>query len=166
MDDVAARFREFVFLDRRRATQGLTPAELAQWSALKRLLGRALTPELSDERSDERASLRVPLRMRVSFASLGALGHCLMTNLSRGGLFVAAEPLLPIGTRVVLRLHVEAEARTLEVAAEVVSHGVGPSRVEPRGMGLRFIDTDGAQRKELDAIYERALLAAFPSGKK
>jgi uncharacterized protein (TIGR02266 family) len=167
VSDIGARFREFVSLDRRRAQEGLSPAELSRWAALKRYLGRELAPGLSDERADERGSLRVPARMRVSFASLGQLGHCLMTNLSRGGLFVATDHLLAIGTRVLLRLHVEHEARTLEVPAEVVSQNVGPAAAQQRGIGLRFLDVDPPVRKELDALYERALAAAaLPTGKK
>jgi uncharacterized protein (TIGR02266 family) len=167
VNDVASRFREFVHLDRLRAREGLTPAELSRWAALKRFLGRELAPGVSDERSDQRGSLRVPARMRVSFDSLGQLGHCLMTNLSRGGLFVATEHLLAIGTRVVVRLHVEREGRTLEVPAEVVSHHVGPTAAQQRGFGLRFADLDAPLRKELDALYERALeAAAIPRGNK
>ena len=161
MGDVAASFRAFVFLDRKQAREGLSPAELARWKALKRELSRELSG-FEDERADQRGSLRVPVRLRVSFASMGELGHALMTNLSRGGLFVATDLLLEIGTRLVLRLHVEGASKGLEVQAEVVSQGLGPRGDPKRGLGLRFVETEAALRKELDALYERALAAAGP----
>jgi uncharacterized protein (TIGR02266 family) len=162
VSDVAARFRAFVFLDRKRAREGLSPAELARWTSLKRQLGRELSGDCDDRRADQRGSLRVPARMRVSFASIGELGQSLMTNLSRGGLFVATELVLEIGTRVTLRLHVGGAEKDLEAQAEVVSLGLGPRGDPKRGLGLRFVETEGAVRRELDALYERALEAAAP----
>ena len=160
MNDVAASFRVFVFLDRKQAREGLTASELARWAALKRELTRELSGEGELEREGQRASLRVPAKLRVSFASLGELGQSLITNLSRGGVFVATDLVLEIGTRVVLRLHVDEPGKDLEVQAEVVSRNLGPKGDPKRGLGLRFVDSDGALRRELDALYERALEAA------
>jgi Tfp pilus assembly protein PilZ len=160
-DDIAARFREYVFLDRKRAREPLSPAELARWTLLKRHLGRVLQGGPDDERADQRASLRVPAQLRVSFASLGQLGEALITNLSRVGLFVATDHLLELGTRVVLRIELVWEEKDLEVVAEVVSQNLGP-RGPQRGLGFRFAEVEGELRKRLDALYERALLAAVP----
>ena len=81
MSDVAARSRAFVFLDRKQAREGLSPAELGRWTA----------PQ-----------------------------------------------------------------------AEVASRDLGPRGDPKRGLGLRFVETEGAVREELDALYERALEAAGP----
>lgn len=160
MSDVAASFRVFVFLDRKQSREGLSPAELARWEALKRELSRKLSGDAGEERAGQRASLRVPASLRVSFASLGELGHALITNFSRGGVFVSTEHLLELGSRVTLRLHVDQPGKDLEVQAEVVSQNLGPKGDPRRGMGLRFADADPAVRRELDALYERALEAA------
>ena len=160
MSDVVASFRAFVFLDRKRMREGLTPAELSRWTALKRELARELSDGYDDERADQRASVRVPMKLRVSFASMGELGQALITNLSRGGLFVATDHGLELGTRVVLRLHVEEAGKGIEVQAEVVSRNLGPRGDPRRGLGLRFVEAEGPLRKELDALYERALEAA------
>ena len=160
MSDVAANFRVFVFLDRKQTREGLTPSELARWTALKRELTRELSGDGDEERVNQRDSLRVPARLRVSFASLGELGQALITNLSRGGVFVATDHLLEIGTRVVLRLHVDQPGKDVEVNAEVVSLDLGPRGSPQRGVGLRFVDAEAAVRRELDALYERALEAA------
>jgi len=193
--DVGEKFRVFVFLDRKQAREGLAAPELARWQALKHELARELGCD-DDERADQRASLRVPVKLRVTFASMGELGQALMTNLSRGGLFVETDHPLEIGTRVVLRLHVEgagkaaqpprsgpellwssakpsgggppldeAAPKGLEVEAEVVSQDLGPRGSPRRGLGLRFVETDVALRRELDALYERALEAAGTRGR-
>jgi uncharacterized protein (TIGR02266 family) len=159
-DDIAGRFREFVFLDRKRAREPLSPAELTRWTLLKRLLGRELHGAHADDRADQRASLRVPAQLRVSFASLGELGEALITNLSRGGLFVATGHPLAIGTRVTLRVQLAGEEKDLEVVAEVVSQNLGPRGTHQRGLGFRFAEVEGEVRRRLDALYERALQAA------
>ncbi|HZO10250.1 MAG TPA: TIGR02266 family protein [Myxococcota bacterium] len=161
-DDIAARFREFVFLDRRRAHGPLSPSEFTRWTLLKRLLGRELQGAHADSRADQRDSLRVPAQLRVSFGSLGELGEALITNLSRGGLFVATSHPLEIGTRVTLHVQLAGEEKDLEVVADVVSQNLGPRGTPQRGLGFRFAEVEGELRKRLDALYERALLAAAP----
>jgi uncharacterized protein (TIGR02266 family) len=161
-DAIAARFREFVFLDRKLAREPLSLAELSRWTLPKRHLGRVLHGEHADVRADQRASLRVPAQLRVSFESLGQLGDALITNLSRGGLFVATEHLLEIGTRVTLRIQVIGAEKDLEVVGEVVSQNMGPLGTPQRGLGFRFAEVEGELRKQLDALYERALQAAVP----
>ena len=160
MSDVAASFRAFVFLDRKQAREGLSPSEFARWESLKRELSRELSGEGGAEQAHRRASLRVPARLRVSFASLGELGQALITNFSRGGVFVATDQVLELGVRVTLRLHVDRPGKDIEVQAEVVSQNLGPKGDPKRGIGLRFADAEPAVRKELDALYERALEAA------
>lgn len=158
MPDVIGQFREYIRLDRKNRSEGLDSVELERWSFLKRKLGKEFSPGLSDARSDERTSVRVPTRLCVDFASDSELRGQLMTNLSRGGLFVATKYNLPIGDRVKLVIHIGLDDRTLEVHAEVVSHNVGPHfEPEARGMGLRFLDTDAAVQRQLDELYESSL---------
>jgi len=166
LPDVVGQFREYIRLDRKHQSEGLNPVEIERWSLLKRKLGKEFSPGLSDLRSDERTSVRVPTRLRVDFASDSELRGQLMTNLSRGGLFVATKYNLPIGDRVELSIHVGPDDRMLEVGAEVVSHDVGPHfEPESRGMGLRFLETDAATQRELHELYERSLRKAVPKPK-
>ncbi len=160
MSDTAANFRVFVFLDRKQAREGLSPSELVRWTALKRELAREFSGDADTQRAHQRSSLRLPTKLRVSFASLGALGQALITNLSRGGVFIATDHLLEIGTRVTLRLHVDQPGKDVEAQAEVVSQNLGPRGDPKRGIGLRFVDAEPAVRHELDPLYERALEAA------
>ena len=149
-------FRAFVELDRRRAS-GLDPFELRRWLDLKRRLARHFHPELSDREADRRASIRVPVQMRVTFRDVGELKRCWMTNLSRGGLFVATEHPAPIGTELTLRLTIAEGGDEIELPVAVVSHDLDPSFQRRRGMGLRFRELRPDLEKKLGDLYEAAL---------
>jgi uncharacterized protein (TIGR02266 family) len=158
VQDAITQFRSFIELDRKHRAEGLTSAEAERWSTLKRRFAKQFSPHLSDERADERASVRVPTRLRVDFSSVAELRDQRMTNLSRGGLFVATTHLLDIGTKVTLLLAVGTGGERLEVPAEVASHNVGPRfSVDPPGMGLRFLDMPAATKRALETLYETSL---------
>lgn len=161
MRDPAQRLREYAQLDRKRADQGLTPVELKRWIALKRALSAEFTPGVSAERADQRNSVRVPTRLAVSFRNEGELRRDLMTNLSRGGLFVETDQPCEIGTRLLLRIDLGEGDEMLEVPTEVVSLNVAPDlRTERHGMGLRFLTLDAEVQQRVDAFYERKLKEA------
>lgn len=161
MQDVASRFREYIQLERRRDGSGLSPEEYDQWVLLKRYLSRRFSPGVSDERADERRSVRIPTRLTVTFRDERELRSSLMTNLSRGGVFIATERPAEIGTTLELRIDLAASGDHIDVPAEVVSlnvgPGLGPSR---RGMGLRFRPAGEEMQRKLDELYERQLKEA------
>ena len=153
--DVQAVFREFMRLERKRGKEGLSVAELQQWTGLKQALSQRLQPDLKNQHGARRESVRVPVRLDVSFASYGEIRESLMTNLSRGGLFVATESPLDIGTKIQLTIRLRALERPLEVMTEVVSQNLGHDlRREAAGMGLRFMDLSPAQQQLIDDLYE------------
>lgn len=161
MQDVSSRFREYIQLERRRDADGLSPVDLARWTLLKRFLSRRFSPELSDGRADERRSVRIPTKLTVSFRDQHQLRSSLMTNLSRGGVFIATERPAEMGTVLELRIDVSESGERIDVAAEVVSLNVGPdcSKLE-RGMGLRFRPTSEEMHKKLDELYVHQLKEA------
>jgi uncharacterized protein (TIGR02266 family) len=162
--DVPALFREYVRLDRRRREDGLSAAELARWNELKRRLNATFSPPDRPEHEERRESVRVPVRLRMHFETAGQLRRCLLTNLSRGGVFVCTPSPPPIGTQLVLRIEVDEGGLEIEVAGEVVSSNVGPDLTHrQRGMGVRFVDPSPAAQAVLDRLYESAL--ATPSGR-
>ena len=135
-----------------------SPRELERWTTLKRLLEKRFSPGLRGESTDRRASTRVPTQLAVRFGSVGELEQSLMTNLSRGGVFVATEHVPEIGTRFDLRLAIGKKGRELVVPVEVVSQNIGPRFERGRkGMGLRFLELDPETRREIDDLYEKAL---------
>jgi uncharacterized protein (TIGR02266 family) len=155
--DIATRFREYVRLDRQRREAGLTPAELERYEAVKRFLSIHFAPD-RPEVADTRDSVRVPTRLRVSFASDRELGRCLMTNLSRGGVFVETRSPLKLKTCFTLTIHVDRPKREISVPVEVVSVGVGPDFArEQQGMGLRFLEVTPEIDKQLRELYEQSV---------
>lgn len=152
-------FRIFLELDRRRG-RGLEPHEFRRWLELKRQLAREFQPSVSDEQADRRGSIRVPARMQVQLGDVGELRRCWMTNLGRGGLFVATEHLIPIGTRLTLRIELSASGEILELPAAVACHNLDPQFQNRSGMGMRFLDLTPEMEKRLDDLYEGALRRA------
>ena len=156
--DVATRLREFSRLEKKRAERGLTPAELRRWVALKGMLNRSFSPGIGKARANERASVRVPTRLGASFETVGEIRRSLMTNLSRGGVFLRTEDLVDLGTRFELCIHIDESGEDIRVRVEVVSHNVGPGfGTDEHGRGLRFLDMDEATQKQVDELYERSL---------
>jgi len=154
--DIAARFREYVRLDQQQREGGLSPAELHRWQALKSLLSLHFAPNRPKGVADTRDSVRVPTRMKVSFASDRELVGCLMTNLSRGGVFVQTERPLELHTCFTLIIHVDSPRLELAVPVEVVSVGVGPAFArDKQGMGLRFRTMSAGLEKQIRDLYER-----------
>lgn len=161
MQDLASRFREYIQLERRRDGAGLSTAEYERWEQLKRFLSRRFNPEVSDEQADERRSVRIPTRLTATFRDEVELRSSLMTNLSRGGVFIMTDRPLEIGASLALRIDLADSGESLDVPVEVVSCNVGPGFDQSRrGMGLRFRPTSDEMQRKLDELYERQLKEA------
>ena len=156
--DVAARFREYVRLDRQKREVGLTPTELRRLHALEAALQQHFDPGKPPIVAEQRRSVRVPTRVRASFATDGELVRSLMTNISRHGVFVQTDHPLDLHDRFVLHIHVDRPKRDIAVPVEVVSLGIGPRfAADKRGMGLRFLEADPAVEKEIQELYEQSV---------
>ncbi len=155
MADVHLLFREYTHLDRKRTGDGLTPREFDRWRLLARELARRFSKGRPGGGSERRESVRVPTRLKVAFESRDQVVQALMTNLSRGGLFInTALPPEP-GTRFDLKLQIEASGETLEIPSEVVSVHVGSGfSTGEMGMGVRFLNMSEELRKKVDDLYE------------
>ncbi len=150
--------REFARLEKKREGEGLSLRELERWSALDDALrtefkkqGAAAKPE------DRRASRRVATLLSVRFQSLGEARHSLMTNVSRGGVFIYTETPAEIGTRIELKISIDENGSEIVVPAEVMTQNLAPDMSSTsQGMGLRFLDMDEPTRKQVDELYGRA----------
>jgi uncharacterized protein (TIGR02266 family) len=159
---VAGPLRDFMALNQRRRDDGLSPADMMRWSQLKDTLHRHFEPDVEEQGAQSRASMRVPLVLDVNFESRGEVHKCLMTNLSAGGLFVATESPLPIDTRFNLRIRVGKTGEEIELPGEVASVEVNANLTkEERGMGIRFLNLDDAQREQVAELYEDAIKTAI-----
>ena len=156
--DVSTRFREYVRLDRQRRESGLSLEDMHRWRALKRFLSIHFSPDRPEKVDDQRESVRVPTRIKVSFAADRELARCLMTNISRGGMFVQTDHPLELETTFMLTIHVESPPRDISVPVKVVSVGVGPAFAQDkRGMGLRFLEMSPEADKQLRELYESSV---------
>ncbi len=165
MADIALLFHRYMSLESRRKSSSLSVVELEEWSELKEILNTHFQPGVSKEHAAQRDSIRVPTHLNVSFESYGEIREVLMTNLSRGGIFVASDRPLPIGTKVRVKIRVEESGNVINVPGEVVSQNIGADLVtEERGMGLRFVGLNPSQKKVVDALYQKALQGAFELG--
>jgi uncharacterized protein (TIGR02266 family) len=162
MRNMPAVFREYIGLDRRRASpEGISVAEYQRWVELKRILNRHFQPGVQDTHADKRESVRVPVRLHMGFETYGEIRQSLMTNLSRGGLFIATPNPLEMGAKLQLRIRIEESQLELELEAEVASLNSGPGLLtEELGMGVKFVRLSEDQMKGVDDLYERSLRRA------
>jgi uncharacterized protein (TIGR02266 family) len=151
-------FLEYARLDRKRARSELTVAELERWTALKRQLNRHFSPGLDDELADRRQSVRVPTRLCCSFESFGTFERALITNLSRGGVFIETASPLPIGAKLRMRIVIAKSGAEMEVSGVVVSRNLGPRyEAGKAGMGVQFSETAPEIVKKINDLYEQVI---------
>lgn len=102
----------------------------------------------SDERSafrERRSTPRFAARIKVNFRSIDELVTAYTTDLSQGGLYVAASVQLPPGTLVLLSLEVPdggAPARIAAKVAYVLSAEDAAAQGRQPGMGMQFRQED------------------------
>ncbi len=155
MKDTLSIFRAYMQLERRRA-EGLSPEELERWVELGQRLDRAFGGRRAQDGSQRRATPRVPTLLNVCFEDYQDIGSVLMTNISRGGIFVPTDRPIPIGTEVKLRIRIEEPATEIVLLGEISSHNVGPKLdAARRGMGIRFKNLSEREQKLVDDLYER-----------
>jgi uncharacterized protein (TIGR02266 family) len=158
MPDMPGLLRAYMALDKRRKAGGLSPADMARWSQLKNSLSHHFEPGVDKKHAESRASVRVPLALNVNFESRGEVRKCMMKNLSAGGIFVATESPLPIGTPFNVRIRIERTGEEVELPGEVVSVGVSANlATEEHGMGIRFVHLTEEQQEKVAEFSEQVM---------
>ena len=164
--NMAGLFREFMALERRQASDdGFSMSDYQRWMDLKRILNRHFQPGLKERHADRRESIRVPVKLRLGFDSYGDMRECLMTNLSRGGLFISTASPLPLGSKLRLWIKVGESGDEVDLEGEVASHNSGPGLLtEECGMGVKFVRLSEEQEKAVENLFERSLRQAIERG--
>lgn len=161
MANLPAVFREYKRLEATRDSTGLSLDELTRWTMLKRILAEHFRPGAGEMFADKQSSLRVPVRLRVEFTDQGSLRQYLMTNISRGGVFIATEDPLPIGTSLELRIRMGDSGRLIQLKGEVASVNTGADlKSEEHGMGVRFAGLSHEDEVIVKELYGQAMEAA------
>lgn len=93
--------------------------------------------------------LRVTAQFHITFRTVDALVVAYSANLSRGGLFLKTNRLLPIGSVISLVIRLPDGMGDLEAPCSVIFVRDG-SDEQPAGMGLKFIDPDAAIQKRIE----------------
>ncbi len=106
---------------------------------------------------------RYPVSLRVDYSTRDAFLANHVSNLSRGGLFIASERPLPVNAELDLVLILPgAEARIQARGRVIWNYDIrkGTSHVTP-GMGIKFLDMPSSDRQRL-ADYLATLQPATP----
>lgn len=111
---------------------------------------------------DRRQAGRVEARVKVTRAMAGMFLDNHTVNLSTGGFFLATDRLVPLGTRLDLRLSFEEEGRTVAATGVVVWANGAARPGQPRGFGVRFVMLRAADRKFLEEWVARIRDEASP----
>ncbi len=137
----------FEALDERRHLDAgsLDESEHFRWSCLRSELEQSLFQASQDIGADRRQSLRTPVCMAVRYWTAEELCDRSINTLSEGGLFVATDKTLPLGTRMELDIELMKEEHRLKLTGEVVSI-IQSESPEQRGMGIKFVDLPYEQR--------------------
>lgn len=101
-------------------------------------------------RVEERVTTRVPTRVQVAYARIDDFLEDYAANVSIGGMFIACDKPLDLGTRFRLKFRLPDRGRPVETFGEVrwiVRPGEGP---QP-GMGVRFDALSPADRREVES---------------
>lgn len=147
---------EFMSLNRRRlfGAPPLGVAELARWQRLRRELSERYGDRLQGLLSavERRAHFRFPTHLEVRFDTGGGLRSACLANISEGGMFVALEEPLAVGTP--LRLTLCAPQGSIALPGQVAwtRRAGGPDG--PAGMGVRFVALSDEQRDLVAAVVE------------
>lgn len=114
---------------------------------------------------DGRNQTRVPIELKVDYKKVNSFFADYTKNISKGGTFIKTKKPLPIGTQFLFKLTVPKREAAFELLGEVVwarTEGDEP------GMGIRFVYSTDAQRKEFEGVVEHMMsdaLGAHVSGK-
>jgi uncharacterized protein (TIGR02266 family) len=108
-----------------------------------------------------RERLRVPLETEMIFSAEGEYHAGVAVNVSRGGLFLSANHLLPVDSRVTVYLSSPgaSDHALLETPAKVVwVKERGISSALPAGMGVSFVEKKELVERHLDAMVVESLV--------
>jgi len=149
MPDHLKLFREYAELDRKRSGAGVTPLEFQRWLDLDGRLGA----RFRGRGAEPRESPGSRTRLRVDFRTPDQFRAAYISELSRGGMFVATPFAPEIGTELVLRIHIHTTQQDLELSGVVATNNVSDGfSTDLLGMGVHFVSLTPEQRLALDKL--------------
>jgi uncharacterized protein (TIGR02266 family) len=105
------------------------------------------------EHDNARRFPRATVVMEVRYRSTGSFLVSYSLNLSKGGLFLETDDLLPLGTKIPVRFTVPNASAPVETMAQVIWRREVPSADGmPRGLGLQFDELESNIGAQIDAL--------------
>jgi len=111
--------------------------------------------------ADGRVHLRAPIELKVEYKKLNTFFSDYTKNISKGGTFIKTERPLKIGTEFVFKLFVPSRPDPFTLRGSVAwihsAEQPPPPTIQPppdRGMGIRFLYTDDAQKRAFESVVE------------
>jgi uncharacterized protein (TIGR02266 family) len=156
---VAERIQEFLPLNRRRFRRDppLSGRERDRWSELRWQIEEALGGP-ARKRGPRRRALRVPSNLKVEVRDPRQDEVASAREIAEGGLFLATERPVPVGTPLHLKLTGDG-GETVEVEGAVVWVRKVTEPGGPPGIGVEFANLDNAQRAAVAYLVDEALAA-------
>jgi uncharacterized protein (TIGR02266 family) len=150
--------REYGGLERKRIQEGVTPLEYQRWLELERTLSKQIFHGSAPDGIERRRHLRVPTRMLVQFRTPHDLKDAVISNISRGGLFISTPFMAEIGSTFTLCIRVDSTGQSVDVPCEIVSRNMGSDlTTSDPGMGVKFVHLNAEQREAVDRLLAAAL---------
>lgn len=112
------------------------------------------------ELQEKRLHVRRAWRSKIIFEDEFGRGLlCLYSkDISLGGLFLEETPPLKLGAHLLLSFVLPGKKRPIRLTGEVVrfiEHGMGEMQALRKGVGIRFVDIDPENRKQLSSFINR-----------
>jgi len=157
LKDLSAAIGDYLtFRGRLRAGERLTSVEQEEYENLVELLDLFISRKAGEpplvsvtRRKGRRSSIRVPVEVRAVLKSASDLRECMALNLSEGGVFLATDDILPLGTETDLVLELAEEKTEVSVSGIMQWQCSGNDDPLPEGIGILFTDLDDKQSAAL-----------------
>ncbi len=115
-------------------------------------------------RAERRSHVRVPVQFEVTCTHAGRTFHGTCLNLSQGGMFIATERPIYLGTEILLHFNVPSPFEPLAVPARVA--WIATKDAEPGaipGMGVQFLDLKPLEAALIGSLVDRLCTEAAAS---
>ena len=107
--------------------------------------------------TERRQHTRAEVAIKISYTSLDRFFNDYALNISLGGIFIATDKPLPIGTRLKIFFSLPHVPQAITTTGEVVRVSDG-SDGELKGMGIRFADLSQQAKEIIDqVVMEKAV---------
>jgi type IV pilus assembly protein PilZ len=125
-----------------------------------------MTDEPNDQKpADARVHTRAPIELKVEYKKMNTFFSDYTKNISKGGTFIKTDRPLKVGTEFVFKLFVPAKDEPFTLRGRVAWINTEAESQRPdvgdKGMGIKFIYVDDAQRRMFEDLVEAMLKGAL-----